>query len=202
MGKYFSYSTRHEELFECSKSVQTAIIRIKLDVNGTRVTAQDGLLHFILRRNKAPSCYQMNKDVRWELVASDWENIRFFESALSMTDNSIKLSQDEKKFVGALSALIKMDLLKRLRDDYISVFEFKALTASSRIPRVNIHVNDLTPVISECSQSALLEAERRYCVSKTEQLTRKEYFPSEREIGATLLDLRTVIAKHLMPQQK
>lgn len=65
MGKFFSYSSRNEELAECSRAVASAVLRIKLDVNGTRLTAKHGLLHSILRLNKALNLLQIKSDVEW-----------------------------------------------------------------------------------------------------------------------------------------
>lgn len=55
---------------------------------------------------------------------------------------------------------------------------------------------------NECLDRARLEAERRYCDNKTEYLTWGEYFLSKRELGATLLDLWTVNAKHLSKENR
>eukprot|EP00173_Palmaria_palmata_P005208 Plantae.Rhodophyta-Palmaria_palmata.ctg8739.p1 GENE.Plantae.Rhodophyta-Palmaria_palmata.ctg8739~~Plantae.Rhodophyta-Palmaria_palmata.ctg8739.p1 ORF type:complete len:413 (-),score=98.00 Plantae.Rhodophyta-Palmaria_palmata.ctg8739:123-1319(-) len=197
MGKFFSYSTKNDELAECCRAVSSAVIRIKLDVNGTRVTAKHGLLHSILRLNKALKLFQMKNDVDWALDQSDWDNIRFFEGILSIADKAVKLAQYEKQFLGSLSCVVKIDLLKRLRSDSISVVDAEAVTASPKMPRVDVDVADMSPVGEECLRRARLEAERRYCENSGEELTSGEYCSSDRELGATLLDLRTVNANHL-----
>lgn len=194
MGKYFSYSTRNDDLAECCKSVEAATLKIKLDINGTRVTAQHGLLYSILRLNKALMLFQMKYAVDWSLKPTDWENIKNIDAVLAIADKAIKLAQHEKLFMGALSSLVKMDMLKLLRSVSISVVDLEAVTASPRMPKVEMGVEDLSPVISECLRRACLEAERRYCGNKTEELTWSDYCPSKRELGATLLDLRTVNA--------
>ena len=202
MGKYFSYSTRHSDLVDCCKAAGAAAIRVKLDVNGTRVTAQHGLLRSLLRLNKALKLFQMKYSPTWALEPMDWENIRFFEGILSIADEASKLSQHEKLFLGAISAVVKIDMLARLRRDEISVIDLEGVTECNRMPRVSVDVESLSSVSVECLSRARLEAERRFCGNKTEELNWKDYCPSERELGATLLDLRTVNANHLNDDQR
>eukprot|EP00171_Calliarthron_tuberculosum_P019558 IDg19558t1 len=171
MGKHFSYSTRYDELMDICLQVSAARIRIKLDINGTRVTAMHGLLYSEIRLNKPLKIYQLNKQVDWKLSDEDWENIRDFEGLLVISDKPLKLLQHE--------------------------IDLNAVTDSPRLPRINVSINEFSKVSRKCVECARLEAERRYCGNKGESPSWKEYEPSERELGATLLDLRTISGKHL-----
>lgn len=62
---------------------------------------------------------------------------------------------------------------------------------------MGVSVEDMSVVSQECVKCARLEAERRFCGNKGEELSLAEYESSSRELGATLLDLRIVSAKHL-----
>lgn len=202
MGKYFSYSTRHDALLECCRTVGAAEIRIKLDINGTRITAKHGLLHSILRLNKSLKLYAMKNNVDWSLDTKDWDNVRFFEGILSVAGKAFKIVQHEKVFLGSLACVVKMDLLKRLRKNSIAVVDIEAVTASSRMPRKEMLESDLSDVARECLKRARLEAERRYCGNESEDLTNGEFRPSNRELGATLLGLRTVNAKNFSCEKR
>lgn len=129
-GKYFSHSTLHDELIDCCKSVEAALIRIKLDINGTRMTARHGLLHSIVRLKEALKLFQTKQNVDRGLSAGDWEDIRFFEGILAIAEKAVKLSQHENLFMGALSSMVKMDMLRKLRYSSISVADLGAVTAS------------------------------------------------------------------------
>lgn len=71
MGKYFSYSTRHDELMGTSPQISVARIRVKLERNGTRVTATHSLLYSEIRLNKLLKIYQLNNGVEWSLTGED-----------------------------------------------------------------------------------------------------------------------------------
>lgn len=59
MGKYFSYSSRSDNLMNCCDNVGAARVRIKLDISGTRMTAKYEILHSLIRLNKALKMYQL-----------------------------------------------------------------------------------------------------------------------------------------------
>ena len=48
LGTYFSYSNRLDVLHVIAKSIAVPQIRIQVDLNGTRVAAQHGLLYSLL----------------------------------------------------------------------------------------------------------------------------------------------------------
>eukprot|EP00171_Calliarthron_tuberculosum_P008665 IDg8665t1 len=164
MGRFFSYSTRHNELLEFCRQVSAA---------------------------------PLNNDVDWKLFESDWESIRDFEGILAISDKSLKLVQHEKLFMGALSSVVKIEMLRKLRKDDISVIDLNAVTSLHRMPRIDVDVTELSKVSKECLNRARLEAERRYCGNEGESLSWEAYMPSKRELGATLLDFRTMSCNHL-----
>lgn len=83
----------------------------------------------------------------------------------------MKLSQNDKPFLGALYCEVKMDLMQSLRSDALAVFDTEAVTAAPKMPRVDAKVADIPSVGAKCLRRALLEAERRYCGNKSEELT-------------------------------
>jgi hypothetical protein len=69
-------------------------------------------------------------------------------------------------------------------------------------PRDAVAVTDMTELGQTCRQRALLEGERRWCGNKTEQLTGAPITLSDRQLLATVLDLRTMGCVHLDADQR
>lgn len=136
----------------------------------------------------------------WKLSAQYWANIRYFEGIISIADKALKLVQHEAKFMGSLPSVLKIylsiEMLSKLRGDKLNVVSLEEVTASSKLPRVNLNVSDFTEVSQTCLLRAQLEAERRFCGNTGDTLTFEEFEPSARELGATLLYFRTVSARH------
>lgn len=65
--------------------------------------------------------------------------------------------------MGALAAVVKINMLSKLRSQTISVVNLAAVTTSPRMPRSIVDVTDMPPVSVKCLERARLEAERRYC---------------------------------------
>eukprot|EP00173_Palmaria_palmata_P002616 Plantae.Rhodophyta-Palmaria_palmata.ctg2734.p1 GENE.Plantae.Rhodophyta-Palmaria_palmata.ctg2734~~Plantae.Rhodophyta-Palmaria_palmata.ctg2734.p1 ORF type:complete len:278 (+),score=27.42 Plantae.Rhodophyta-Palmaria_palmata.ctg2734:373-1206(+) len=197
-GKWFSYGTRHNLLMLHCPSVGAAKVRIKLDLNGTRVTARHGLLHSLCRLKRPLRMFQVESaSVPWKLSDLEWHNIRDSEGVLTITDKAVKLVHNEKSFMGAVALLLKTDVLKTLRAKRISVIDLEAVKSSPRMPRINVPVQELSEVSQECLRRACLEAERRHCGNTGETLSGDDYQPTDRELGATLLDFRTIHGHHL-----
>lgn len=71
------------------------------------------------------------------------------------------------------------------------------LGASPRLERVATAIDTLSETGKVCVKRALLEAERRFCGNKTEEITGTPLVFSNRELICTLLDPRTKAAAHL-----
>lgn len=95
-----------------------------------------------------------------------------------------------------------MEKLNKLRADAISVVDLDAVLESPRMPLVDAPVYTLSTVGKTCLNSGRLEAERRYCDNTGEFVSRVGYEPTNRELGAILLDFRTLGAKHLSTEAR
>lgn len=108
----------------------------------------------------------------------------FFEGILAIADKTVKLVQHERLFMGALSVMVKMEMLSKLRLPSISIVHLESVTASPRMLKCKVNVGELFSVSAECLRRARLEAERRYCGNKGKIVNGAEYCPSERDLGA------------------
>lgn len=97
MGTHFSYSNRWSELIAVGQSVygdQVPSIRIAVDLNGTRVAAQQGLLYSELRLSRALTLYKAKEpQVKWEVSPYIWKQATEFEGVLDVTKITTKLAQ-------------------------------------------------------------------------------------------------------------
>ena len=97
MGTHFSYSNRWSELITVGQSVygdQIPSIRIAVDLNGTRVAAQQGLLYSELRLSRALTLYKAKEpQVKWEVTPYIWKQVTEFEGVLDVTKITTKLAQ-------------------------------------------------------------------------------------------------------------
>mmetsp|Transcript_17226 Transcript_17226/g.55920 ORF Transcript_17226/g.55920 Transcript_17226/m.55920 type:complete len:852 (-) Transcript_17226:375-2930(-) len=201
MAKYFSYGKRADDLLAMSKGIDGPEIRLKLDLNETRVTARHSLLHSELRLNRALKCYQLqHAKVPWKVTEKDWEHIAEFEAVMRITDTPTKLVQSESLYLGACAAALKIDMIAKLGDDAeLQVVQLENVTKEPKMPREPVSKDDLSAVGRMCLERARLEAERRFCGNKTEEILDYCYKMNDREKIATLLDFRTVNCDHIPP---
>ena len=94
-----------------------------------------------------------------------------------------------------------MNVIGKLREGKISVIDQENVTLSN-VPRVEVSRDDLTDQGQIALDRALLEAERRWCRNKTEELTGASIVLSDLDLLRTLLDPRTVSCCHLTVAQR
>lgn len=84
----------------------------------------------------------------------------------------------------------------------VSVIDPSRVTKDSKLERINKRRDELTSVGRTCLERAIIEGERRFCGSDAETITDKQVIVSDRELLATLVDVRTKGAAHLSPEQR
>lgn len=205
MAVHFSYSTRHDRLLEHADQVNGPKIRLKVDLNETRVTAKHNLLHSCLRMHKPLKSYALAQTPSppWMLTEAEWTTSAELESIMQVTDEAVKLCQHEKLYLGAVGPELKRRMIEKLRATEFDVIDLDRVTASPRLPRVKVLEADMTPIAKTALQRARLEAdERRFCGNDGETVRNLDYKYAHRELIATLLDFRTLGCEHLTPADR
>ena len=202
MATHFSYGTRYDMLWQLGDALdleRTPHVRMKVDLNGTRVAAQHNLLYSELRLCHALPVYAMQnkKDIDWQASEENLTAMAEMEAVLDTTRITTCLCQYEQAFTGAFSALIKTTTMNALRAPELDVVDLEKVDANPHLIRKKVRANELSEVGAECRRRATLEGERRWCENKTEELNGAEVKLTKREMLATLLDLRTVGCAHL-----
>ena len=107
------------------------------------------------------------------------------------------LVQTEHHCVAAFRYPLLRDTMDALRAPSLPVIDLDAVKNRTRLVRKNVHVDLLTGLGRQCLNRAKLEAERRYCGNKSEQISGKDVWMSTRDELAALLDPRTTVCTHL-----
>ena len=68
MAAHFSYGSRRSKLMEIARSVNGPVIRLKLDLNTTRISAERDLFFSELRMNKSLKMYCTTGNFGWSLT--------------------------------------------------------------------------------------------------------------------------------------
>jgi hypothetical protein len=192
MGVHFSYGNRFTVLCAFATTLACASIKIKVDLNGTRIAAQWGLLFSCLRMNRALKMYQLQNPGSFAMTDEQWIVLAEFEAVLSITQVLTKMAQYEELYTAAYGPIIKLLTYKKLTAQTISVIAAEQVTASPKPPRVDRPVDDLTPAGKECLERAVIEFQRRFMGNTGD--TREvdgELEINDRQLAAILLDVRT-----------
>jgi hypothetical protein len=107
------------------------------------------------------------------------------------------LSQHEHLYTGAFGGLIKGTTMAGLRSSTLNVVDLKSVSKHPKLPRTAISVDDLTELGRTTRVRATLEGERRWCGNTGEELSGADVILCDRELKASLLDLRTIRVPHL-----
>ena len=83
-----------------------------------------------------------------------------------------------------------MQVLEKLKKPIINVIDLQSVTAKGT-PRVDREVGNFTDVGKECRRRAIVEMERRFCASDSENITDASVITPKRGRLACLLDPRT-----------
>jgi hypothetical protein len=189
MAKHFSYGSRHDELDALDPT--GAKFSLKLDINGTRVAAQLTLINSLLRRNAGLKAYMVKYEPDWALTATEWESLAEIYAVLKTIETVSTVAQYETKFSAAYGLLLKTALLEELRGETFEIVQLELVNAGYDMPTKSKHQHEFTAVGRMALARARLEAERRFCGNKTEHILGLDVEASDRELLATILDLRT-----------
>ncbi|KAK3245435.1 hypothetical protein CYMTET_44995 [Cymbomonas tetramitiformis] len=149
---------------------------------------------------KALSLYQAVNKPSWALSDDPWVGAAEVEATLCITKTTTTCCQYEKVFAGAYGALIKGATMHNLRAGYLDIVDVQKVSKTGGLPRIRKY--DLSALGQQCVKRATLEGERRFCGNVTEELTGAGVEMSDRELQATLLDLRTVQCAHVTKEQR
>lgn len=123
-------------------------------------------------------------------------------------------AQYEKLYLAALMPAIKLAVYKKLTADTIMVVDMANPTSSPNLPRKEMSVDELTDAGGMSRWRAIVEFERRFLGSNLEvPVSEVSVLPgapqpklditmNDRQLVATLLDVRTKHAAHLTREQK
>ena len=204
MAVHFSYGSRRDELLVFAKSLESAEIMLKVDHNDTRIAAEHCLLFSVLRMNRPLKMYHLLKPASFKLDAADWVMWAEIEAVLNVSQILTKLAQKEKAFTAAYGLLIKMHVLNRLEADALHVIDLDQDNIGPRPVRVVKRVSDFSDTGKECLIRARIEFQRRFLGSTSDTLLPAcgPVVINDRQLVATLLDLRTARGGHLTQAQR
>ena len=103
-------------------------MKIKVDLNTTRVAAQHGLLKSGLKLNRLLRLYMTVHNDAPQLTISEWESIAEIEGILNISKDLTTLMQYENIYNGAFGQIIKHVTLERLRSTFIPVIDMPNVT--------------------------------------------------------------------------
>jgi len=194
---YFTYDSRRKKLETYIQLIPggCANVRLKTDLNKTRVAARYGLIYSVLRMSKVLKLFAVaNPSVTWKLTDLEWETVAEIEAVLRISGEVTTIVQTEQHYMGALGRCIHVDMLQKYRAEKLWVIDLENVSSSNVLPRKPKSTFDgLTVIGAETLRRGLLEAERRHCGNKTEVVSgSSNVVASDREDMAMLLDPRTM----------
>jgi hypothetical protein len=161
--------------------------------DGTRVSMQCRFLLSMLRMNKSVKTYLSTIQTGLPHVTpEEWLAISEFQGVFDVSALVATLQQTEQAFTCALGLVLKRVMMEEFRSIRIVVIDQDNVTKDPKVPKVKKSVSDFTDVGRTCLFRATLEAERRYCGNKGDELTNADVVPTDRELVSVLLDPRTV----------
>ena len=136
---FFSYSDRFRELYAHCVTTKCVKIRLKLDLNTTRVTVIWALLMSVLRMKSGIVVYTDSLRIvpnELDLVHQDFIDMVIFETVLNITRVTTTLTQHQQHCNRAYRTLYKFQALQQLWQDYLWVIEGNRLLTTEHEPRV------------------------------------------------------------------
>ena len=210
MSKSFTTTHSYEKFWNFANTALNNLvpkIKIQVDHNGTRVAASHNLLISCLRLSRGLKLWYGAKAselaLQWTSTVEDWQVMAEAEAVLNITKVSTTLAQHEGLYTGAFAGLVKGTVMTALRAPTIAVIDLDQVTTAPKLPRISKNVREMTMIGKEVRLRALIEGERRFCGNKTDNLIHTaEAVMSDRELLATVLDLRTFGCAHLSEGQR
>ena len=129
LGTYLSYINRHSQLMSFRQQVKDQPeLKIQVDLNTTRVAAQQGLLNTELKLNRLLRLYMTVHSDAPQLTSSEWDTLAEIEGILNISKDLTTLMQFENLYNGAFGQIIKHVTLQRLKSDFIPVIDMPNVT--------------------------------------------------------------------------
>ena len=147
VGTHFSYLNRQAVLMSFRKQMpDQPAIKVKVDLNGTRVATQHGLLHSLMRLNRLLRMYMAATPDAPYLSDVDWVTLSEIESVLNISKSLTTLMQYETKYNGAFGQVIKHILtIELLRADHIVVVDMHKVIEKALLASVRVCANTFVP---------------------------------------------------------
>ena len=156
-----------------TRSMDAPKIRIKVDLNTTRVSARLNLIFTTLRMHKVIKMYSAlypgSRPAR--LTDADFQTLAEIEAIMHASADVAVLVQTERFYVKAIGWPLQMRMFERLRASTLEVIRLSAITASPRLDRRSRSVSLLNEISKEVLRRSTLEAERRLASNLAESLT-------------------------------
>ena len=166
------------------------------DKNNTRVSARNGLVRSMVRLNRGLDLYATMNNSDWKLSDVEWDAGCEFLALFEVVKEATTLVQTENHFTGALAYPLAEHTMAKLRGEQFQVVDWKAVTASSKLPLLVKEVASFSAVGKVARERVILEGERRFCGNLTEEHTGESVVLMTRDKLAQMLDLRTVGCSH------
>ena len=137
---------------------------IRVAKNGTRMSAKHSLLVSILNKGPAIMEYHTAETCQtgiepFQMSTEIMQSFKEIEAVLALSAFSCTLSQYEESFNGAFPAVLKGELMIRLKADELDIVDFVETTKNNCLPRIKIEVSNLTAAGKICRDRAILEGE-------------------------------------------
>ena len=148
-----------------------------------------------------------SKDKPFVVDDKDWVIWGEIEAVLDITQVLTKLAQYESLYMAAYSPVVKQMVYDRLCASTIAIIDQDSVTEDPKLPRNVIAVTDMTDIGRTCRERAIIEFERRFLQSKLDvrlplDSPLRFIHINDRQLAATLIDLRTAKCAHLTPSQR
>jgi hypothetical protein len=199
---YFSYSDRLDSLWTYCDSSKCVKIRLKLDLNKTRVTAMHNLLLSVIRMKPGivtytAACTTTPKELL--MTPMDYDDLVGFEAVLDITRIVTTLAQFEQHLLHSYRVLMKVLTMNQLREDYLWVIDVSKLSTNlgPRPTRRKVLKSEMSVRTLECWRRSELECERRWCSNCTEEINGSPLVNTDHDLLVTFLDFRTAGCPHL-----
>ena len=200
VAKHFSYDRMRRKLrVEAGKihGFSKKVVNPQVPLNKTRIMTRYHSIDSLLRLHKP--IQRLGSEMNVILTEEEWESTTEFWAIGHIFKGPIELVQSENKYLGSLLLSLKIGILDKLRAEEIEVPELSEIKGGKVEDKVKWkNVADFTAAGAECLRRAQLEFERRFCGNNSEVVDGwSSIVVNEKEIMATLLDVRTLTCSHL-----
>jgi len=221
MAASFSYAKRFESLRKVGEGIGYKVTKLELDLNNTCVAAKHNLFLSVIKNTPPLKSYFIanpqaqdseKRADEWEgdatskeegkgvakMLDTDWEHAREIEGILDISRYTTKLAQFEQHPNRGMGPVYRLKLLSAFRDPTIKLVDTSKLknNTSPRPLRTPVKVEDLSELGKTVLNRAKLEAERRFCGNKTEEVTGNPVEVSNEDLLCMVLDPRCVPLLH------